>query len=311
MSASEYLWRYDSDKDEWTPDMGGGPLAGAGGRIKCIAVAPSDSDYIYTGSNDGQIWMSSNGGASFTRLTDGSLPYRAVTGINVHPTKPNDILVTFAGNGNGQLYQCKDTSAKKTRFLFKSGYGITRLPDITANDVTRDPLNPDARWFVGTDIGVFYTPTAGTDWGNATVYLGLPNVQITTLKAITSMAEVASPIYYLMAGTYGRGIWRLDISNGVTVPIDDSIGISLFVTGFRRQGRTIAGKLTITNDRDVTANGIQFDTMTVTVGDKSVSAQPLPLNVGAIPGKAVGAVSTMSPKTSRSRLSVNRETRRL
>ena len=275
--ASEYLWRFNSDSNTWEGDLGGKPLAGGGGRIKAITLAPSDRNRIYTGSNDGQLWMSEDGGATFKRLGFSSLPNRAITGINVHPTNPNDILVTFGGSGAGQLYQCKDTSAKTPKFDYKGGYGITRLPDITADDVTRDPLNPDTNWFVGTDVGVFYTPSAGADWGNATASYGLPNVQISTLKAIPATG-------YVMASTFGRGFWRLDISNGFSVPIADSIGISLSTTNFQRQGRTIGAKLTITNDRDVNDNGIQFDTMTVTVGAKSVSAQPIPLNVGAIPG---------------------------
>ena len=275
--ASNYLWRYDGDADTWEPDLGGKALAG--GNIKCIAIAPSDSDYIYTGSTDGQLWMSSDNGASFTRLTANNLPFQTITGISVHPTNPNDILISYGGGGN--LYQCKDTSVLKPKFLFKTGYGITRLPFANANDIARDPLDPDNAWFIGTDTGVYYTPTAGTDWGSASAMLGLPNVAVTTLKAIPATG-------YLMASTFGRGIWRLDISGGVTVPIVDSVGLSFALDGFRRQGRTITAKLTITNDRDVTASGVQFDSLVVTVGSKTVNAQPSPFNVGAIPGKPSG-----------------------
>jgi hypothetical protein len=49
---------------------------------------------------------------------------------------------------------------------------------------------------------MFYTLVGGVTWRNGTAPLGLPNVQINTLKVVPGTG-------YLMAATYGRGMWRI------------------------------------------------------------------------------------------------------
>jgi photosystem II stability/assembly factor-like uncharacterized protein len=204
--CTNYLWRYDVQTNTWTPRMGGAPLSN-GSLIHVVAVAPSDGNVIYTGSDDGRLFVSTNAGAAWRNLNTASLPNRAITSISVSPTNPKQILVGLSGTGTQHLFLCADTSATTPTFAPKNGSGTSMLPDVPLNAIERDPKKPDLVWYAGTDIGVFSTGDGGTTWTNATVPLGLPNVQVNSLNANAKTG-------LLSAGTYGRGIWSITLGEG-------------------------------------------------------------------------------------------------
>ncbi len=209
-AGTDYLSRYNvsGTTGTWTQRLASQVLAGSGYTLEYIAVAPSNSSVIYTGSGDGQVWMTTNSGASFTQINTGtvSLPNRTVTSIVVNSTNPNEVWVTVSGTGSAHLWRCTNTAAGASRtWQNVSGSGANALPDIFTNAVALDPITPAATWYVGTDVGVFATNDAGVTWANATAPLGLPNVQVNDLKIQNGA------IKYLYAGTYGRGIWRIPL----------------------------------------------------------------------------------------------------
>jgi hypothetical protein len=75
------------------------------------------------------------------------------------------------------------------------------LPSIPVNTSIVDPLDADA-WFVGTDLGVWTSTNGGTNW--VPFETGLPNVVVTDLEIHRSARK-------LVAGTYGRGAWEIDL----------------------------------------------------------------------------------------------------
>jgi photosystem II stability/assembly factor-like uncharacterized protein len=200
--GTNYLWRWRESTQSWTPKLGNQALSG--GTVDAIAIAPGQSSRIYTGASDGQVWMTQNGGTSWTRIDSGSpgLPNRSISAIHVSPTDPNNILVTVSGTGSGHLYQCTNTTATTRVWVNRSGTGSTALPDVPANCVVRDPESPSTTWYVGTDIGVYQTNDSGANWTDITVPNGLPTVIVNELRADSVNG-------YLVAATYGRGIWRI------------------------------------------------------------------------------------------------------
>ncbi|HRQ54534.1 MAG TPA: hypothetical protein PL018_09785, partial [Ignavibacteriaceae bacterium] len=68
-----------------------------GGRIRSIAVHPTDPNTIYLGAVAGGVWKSINGGTSWASLTDfmGNI---AVCALVIDPNNPNTI---YAGTGEG------------------------------------------------------------------------------------------------------------------------------------------------------------------------------------------------------------------
>ncbi|HRF59553.1 MAG TPA: hypothetical protein PLH94_06500 [Fimbriimonadaceae bacterium] len=205
-AGTNYLWRWTSATG-WTARLGSQLLSGSG-NLRAIAVAPGDGQRIYTGASDGQVWMTSNGGTTWTQITTGSpgLPTRTITSISVNPSNKNDIVVTVSGTGTGHVYRCADTTAGTRVWSNRSGTGLTGLPDVPANSLARDITNPAAIWFVATDVGVFASGDFGGTWYNATAPLGLPNTQVNDVKTVPGTGK-------LMAATYGRGMWSLNLTN--------------------------------------------------------------------------------------------------
>ncbi|MEZ0326093.1 MAG: WD40/YVTN/BNR-like repeat-containing protein [Fimbriimonas sp.] len=220
-AATNYLWRYNAASRAWSPRIGGTELS-RNGVVIAISVAPSNSQVIYTGASDGDLYVSSNFGVAWRKLA--TLP-RAVTSISVDPTNANSILVSLSGTGTGHVWQCTNTSAVTPSFVSRSGTGGVAVPDIPANWVERDPSKPGNVWFVGTDIGLFSTTDGGASWANATAPIGLPNVQVSAVKA--------NPVTgYLNVATFGRGMWRIKLGSELTlVPTSYAIHSGTLVQG--------------------------------------------------------------------------------
>jgi photosystem II stability/assembly factor-like uncharacterized protein len=205
-AGTNYLWRYNGATNTWSPRLGGTQLSKSA-YVIAISVAPTNSQIIYTGAADGDVYMTANGGVAWRKLA--TMP-RAVTSISVDPKNPLSILLTLSGTGAGHVWQCTNTNAVTPSFVNRSGVGGVVLPDISANTIERDPTRPESTWFVGTDIGVFATTDAGTSWANATAPLGLPNVQVNAIKAIRATG-------YLNVATYGRGMWRIKLGTEINL----------------------------------------------------------------------------------------------
>ncbi len=205
-AGTNYLWRRDDATGVWTARLGG-QLLSASGNLRAITIAPGDTNRIYTGASDGQVWMSTDKGVTWTQINIGltSLPNRTITHISANPANKNEILVTVSGTGSGHVWKCPNTLAGAARtWTDVSGSGITGLPNVPAQSICSDIFDFDRTWFVGTDLGVFMTENGGASWTSATRPLGLPNVRANDVK-------IAPGLQTLYAATYGRGMWKFDL----------------------------------------------------------------------------------------------------
>ncbi len=204
---TQYLNRWDENTDSWSLRLGNQVL---GDRVNAMEVAVGDSTRLYTGSNNAQVWMSSNFGANWTRIDrvgqGGGLPNRTIMAISANPNNKNDVLVGVSGTGTGHLWRCFDVTSPNPTWVNVSGAGMTGLPNLTLSDVVRHPDMPDTCWYAATDVGVFYTDDAGSTWTDITRSKGLPNVEVSDMEFMTDPVTMDR---YLTAGTFGRGIWRL------------------------------------------------------------------------------------------------------
>ncbi len=199
LAGTNFLYRWDEVTRSWTSRLGNQSLTN--GSLRAIAGAPSNANVIYTGGDDGQLWMTTNGGNTWRQINAG-LPNRSISDIAVHPTNPYKIYVVLGGTGTPHVYRCDNTLATTPQWINISGSGITGIPDVHANSIALDPAAPDAIIYVGNDVGFFYTLNGGAAWRNGTQPLGLPNVQVNTVRVVPATG-------YLMAATYGRGMWRI------------------------------------------------------------------------------------------------------
>lgn len=151
----------------WTPM---GPTSSTGGyagigRINAIAFDPSNSSVIYIGSAGGGVWKTTNGGSSWTALTDftGSL---GASSLLVDPTNPSTIYLS-TGDGDGRdspsIGVMKSTDGGAT--WSTTGLNWVRSDLRYTRKLVRNPT--DGRILVATSIGIFYTDNGGTSWTQA------------------------------------------------------------------------------------------------------------------------------------------------
>jgi hypothetical protein len=164
----------------------------------------------------GRVWLSTQattGPSSFSDVTNNGpsgninpnqFPISAVA-IDSSNGTGSTAYVTVMGFTGGPGHVWKTTNAGAAWIDFTGN-----LPDSPVNDVVVDGAN--AAVYVGTDVGVFVSPTLTPDW----VELGsepssgqagfLPNVAVTALGLFNSGGTEL-----LRASTYGRGIWEYPI----------------------------------------------------------------------------------------------------
>jgi photosystem II stability/assembly factor-like uncharacterized protein len=196
------VWRSNSHGDFWqaiSPDLAGGT-----GTLSTIAVAPSDSNIILTGSSTGRVFRSTDGGTSWTECTTSALPPRFVTQVAAHPTNANVIFVTYSGfsgfvDNVGHVFRATGCGTLWTDI---SG----NLPNIPVNDIVIDTdADPTGNTlYIATDLGVLGTTNGGISW--APLAPGLPNVAVLALKLHRNSR-------ILRAWTHGRSAWDLQLDN--------------------------------------------------------------------------------------------------
>jgi photosystem II stability/assembly factor-like uncharacterized protein len=168
---------------------------GATGSIRSLAIAKSNTNIIYAGRTT-ILYKSTNAGGNWTNIT-GTLPVGSanITYIAVSNTDPNKVWVTFSGYSAGnKVYMSTDGGVTWTNY---SG----TLPNIPATCIVYRDNSAD-ELYIGTDFGVFFRDATATDW--IAYNTSLPNVIIDHL-------EIHYGTNKLRAGTYGRGIWQLDL----------------------------------------------------------------------------------------------------
>src|SRR5215208_578068 len=181
------------------------------------AIGVGGGSAVYTGSEDGSVFMSQNAkisdNPSWKRLnTNGSkLPERPVTQIAVDRSNYRIAYLAYAGfnaatpTKPGHVFKTTNGGNSWTD-ISGSGDPSTSLPDSPVNSVVLDPSYPNTL-YVGTDVGAFVTYNGGVNW-NA-LGTGFPNVSIWQLDLNPSVSP-ANGGRVLMAGTHGRGALRLN-----------------------------------------------------------------------------------------------------
>ncbi|MCW5520197.1 T9SS type A sorting domain-containing protein [Aureitalea sp. L0-47] len=196
------LYKTTNAAGSWTPisdDLSNGPYSGNldFGTIISIDVSPLNSDLIYVGTDDGNVWVTEDGGEDWTLVSD-ELPNRWVTKVLASREDENVVYVTFSGYrygaDEGHVYRSNN---KGVTWFDISG----SLPDIPVNDIVQDA---NGYLYVGTDVGVFASATSGQFW--EVVGDNLPSVVVTDM-------HIHEPSQYLYAGTYGRSLYKTDVSD--------------------------------------------------------------------------------------------------
>ncbi len=173
------------------------------GTITTLAVSPVNVQVIYAGTDDGNVWVTQNGGGDWSRIS-WSLPTRWVTRVAADPYDEATVYVTLSGYRRDEylphIFRSTDFGQSWTAV---SG----DLPEVPVNDIIVDP-SLDSTLYVATDAGVFVSRNLGQNWG--ILGEGLPNVPVCDLK-------FHDDTHVLLAATYGRSMYKIDVDAFVDV----------------------------------------------------------------------------------------------
>ncbi len=198
------MFRTENAGENWfiiSSDLSNGPHSGnlAFGTITTIDVSPLDSNVIYAGTDDGNVWVTQDGGSNWD-LISAALPNLWTTKVLASREDVSSVYVTFSGyrygEDNGHVFKSTDYGANWVDIS-------NNLPDIPVNDILKDSYG---NLFLGTDIGVLASLDEGANW--QPLGLNMPSVVVTDMY-IHEAAE------YLYVATYGRSSYKLDISENV------------------------------------------------------------------------------------------------
>ena len=274
-SNTDYLYRWNYATKSWTNHVGG--IQFSNGIIQAIAVAPSNSNVVYAGTSGGKIWMTTDGGNSWKVINNGTP--NSIEGLSVLSYNPYDVLAV----GNGAVVHCTNTQVASPVWTSITGQQGNRLPAIDYHVVARNPYDPADVFFVGSDIGGFYTVDGGNNWYNLNAGTGMPAAQISDIKAVVGTGPEAGH-GLLTISTYGRGVYQTVLHNLLsTVAIAPNVapvGGSSFVL-------TVTGEYFTPGDV-VTWNG---NVLTSTYGSSSSLTAVVPASDLKMAGSAEIAVS--------------------
>ena len=173
---------------------------GAGGENYCTITYVMESDkengVIYTGSDDGLVHVTRDGGKTWINITPKDLGEAVVNAIEVSPHDPATVYVA------AHKYKLNDF----TPFAYKSNdYGktwtkiVSGIPYGACVRVVREDDKRKGLLYAGTETGLYISYDDGASWTN--FQRNLPVTPITDLKVHQNN---------LIAATQGRSFWVLD-----------------------------------------------------------------------------------------------------
>ncbi len=195
------IWRSDNRGDSWravSASLGGTAF---GNRASAIGVARSRPDRVLAGN---QLGIYRND-ATLAASTGTSWSVRSprvgwVSSLVFQNNDANIAWATYSSIGGTHVWRSADGGLTWSP---RDGSGPGALPDVPVHSLVIDPAAP-GRIYLGTDLGVFFSPDAGLTW--AVENTGFANVIVERL-ALGPPAAVGAPPQ-LHAFSYGRGIWK-------------------------------------------------------------------------------------------------------
>ena len=173
---------------------------GAGGENYCtltyIKESPHEKGVIYTGSDDGVVSLTMDGGKSWTNITPEAAKGTLINAIEVSPFDKATAYVAV------NKYKFNDF----TPLIFKTtDYGKTwikitdGIPYGAYARVVREDNEVKGLLYCGTETGFYISYNGGQQW--KPMQLNLPITPVTDLKLHEN---------HLLAATQGRAFWVLD-----------------------------------------------------------------------------------------------------
>jgi photosystem II stability/assembly factor-like uncharacterized protein len=201
--GTERVFQSTNGGTSWTalsPDLTGG---GADAAIRALAIAPSNSSYVYAATNDGRVQASTNGGSTFTlRLSNNPGWPRTTRELTVDTQNPQTVYLAGAAFGVPHVRRSMDAGA-----TWQTLDG--NLPDIPVNVIGIDPESPASVIFAGTDQGLYRSVNDGLSWRRYGPTSPAPG-SLPTCVVVDILVD--HPRSRVVIGTQGRGSWSAPLT---------------------------------------------------------------------------------------------------
>ena len=215
-TSSQHLWKTTNRGQSWeqiSPDLtradpktlgdSGGPITKDQNgpeiyaTIFTIAPSPLDVNTIWTGSDDGLVYITRDGGKSWKNITPKGLPdFIRISIIDASPHKPGTAYLAAknyqADDRRPYAYRTDDYGATWTKIV----NGIA--PDDYVHVVREDPKRAGLL-FAGTEHGIYVSFDNGAEW--QTIRRNLPDTQVPDLLVKDDDLVIA---------THGRSMYVME-----------------------------------------------------------------------------------------------------
>jgi photosystem II stability/assembly factor-like uncharacterized protein len=286
--GSQHLWKTQTRGQNWTrisPDLtrhdpstmgdSGGPITRdetgveTYATIFSIAPSPNDGSLIWTGSDDGYVQITRDGGATWKNVTPKDLPdFARISLVEASPFRPGTAYVAANRYQHDDfapyVYRTDDYGETWTKIV--NGIAPRDFARAIREDTTRARL-----LYLGTEHGVYVSFDDGANWQS--LRQNLPDTPVHDLKVEARDLVIA---------THGRGFYVMDDisplrqwgaqTSDVTLfkPNDALRGLSRTL-GITYQLKNTAEKLTV---EILDAQGTVIRTYTGTRADSEKKPEP-------------------------------------
>lgn len=213
--GTQTLYRTDNSARRWTPVYS----TPDDSVITAIAPSPASANTVYAAIKSGRVVVTHDGGETWLEAGAAQgLPDRWIGGLAAHPSDPGQAYAAAGGFLSGHVFQTTDGGRS---WQDRTG----NLPDHPVNSIIYDPADPNGV-YLGTDFGVFHSPTGGGNWTR--LQDGLPVSAVYDVAAQPGTGR-------LVAATHGRGMFELPIDVPLSTRVRPvSIIDTTIVSGRRR-----------------------------------------------------------------------------
>jgi len=214
-TSSQHLWKTTNEGQSWTrisPDLtrhdpttlgeSGGPITHdmngpeVYATIYTIAPSPRDSMTIWTGSDDGLVFITRDGGKSWKNITPTDLPpFARISIIDASPHATGTAYIA------AKRYQLDD---RKPYIYMTTDFGrtwtkiVNGIRDDAYAHAVREDLKRPGLLYAGTEHGIYVSFDTGAHWQSLS--RNLPDVQVSDIALTGNDVVIA---------THGRSMYVL------------------------------------------------------------------------------------------------------
>ena len=198
--GSNRIYRTNNRGDKWT-SVSDTLNKGQYSAVDCIIVAPSDSNTIYAGLDEGTAFASTDGSKTWSEISGSNFPPRNLNRLAVDPNDPKTVYAAFGGfnvespDKPGHIFASHDGGGTWDDISYN-------LPDAPLSSVVVDGRDKYAGVYVGGALGVWVLQKGSQNW--LPYGTGMPFSLVTSLKLNPTTGVMA-------AATFGQSVWVLDM----------------------------------------------------------------------------------------------------